>query len=447
MALQSDHRALMRPPGRIKAALLGMFAGWYGRQVILGDPFDRIMSGGSGFAGERVSVNSMLQLGTVWACVRLISETISTLPLGMFRSQENGTREAYNSHNLYPLLHHQPNADMTAMTFWQAFVASMLLWGAAYVEKVMTVRGVVVSFEFLLPGCVSRVVEGNAMVWKYADPVTGTSRTIPDDRMWATPAFSLDGYTGLSPVAYGAHVFGGVMAAERAAADTFKNGMKSPGLVTIDAVLKPGQRDEIREHVRKVSAEGGVMVFEKGGSFSALAMNPEDAQLLATRDYGVELICSWFLVPPHMIGHTAKSTSWGTGIEQQMLGFLAFALRPWCVRIEQSIRKNLLSAVDRQAMTAEFAIEGLLRGDSAAQAALFASAGQNGWMTRNEIRGLKNLPPMPGGDVLTVQSNLVPIEKLGQTPPAPTVVPPAAHAALANLLKPWPGPFDPKETT
>src|SRR5690606_14325175 len=152
-----------------------------------------------------------------------------------------------------------------------------------------------------------------------------------------------------------------------------------------------------------------VMVLEKGAGFQQLSMNPQDAELLSTRSFNVEEICRWFRVPPFMVGHSEKSTSWGTGIESQMIGFVTFVLRPWCVRIEQSVRKSLLTPAERIRYTPEFALEGLLRGDSQARAAFYSTMTQNGVMTRNEVRRLENLEPVEGGDSLTVQSNMIPL--------------------------------------
>lgn len=399
-----------KKPGRVKSALLN----WLGVPISLTDgSFWAEWNAVNNYSGKNVTVNSALQLSAAWACVRLISETLSTLPMQLYRD-DGGAKTPARDHHLYTLLHNQPNADMTAVVFWQAFVSSMLLWGNAYVE-IRRSGGVVTSLDFLLPAHVtSRRLESGAIEWKYNDPITKRVRTIPESRMWHTPAFTVDGVTGLSPIAVGANVFGGAMAADEASAHTFKNGMKSSGLVTMDAVLKPEQREDVRQHVKKVSAEGGVMVLEKGADYQQLSMNPQDAELLSTRSFNVEEICRWFRVPPFMVGHSEKSTSWGTGIESQMIGFVTFVLRPWCVRIEQSIRKQLLLPAERSAYTPEFALEGLLRGDSAARAAFYAVMTQNGLMTKNEIRRKENLPPVDGGDVLTVQSNMIPLHMLGQ---------------------------------
>lgn len=244
--------------------------------------------------------------------------------------------------------------------------------------------------------------------------------------MMHIPAFSLDGIFGLSPVLYGANVFGTTVETDKASAETFQSAMRSSGLVTMDFMMSPEQREQVRKHVASVSKTGGVMVLEKGSDFKKLSFDPVSAQLLESRSFNVEEICRWFGLDPAMVGHGGKDSNWGTGLEQKMLWFLIFALRQWCVRIEQAIRKNLLTPVERMTYFAEFNMEGLLRGDSTSRAAFYASAAQNGWKSRNEIRRLENDPPVAGGDDLTVQSNLVPIALLGKQPQATAPQPAAA---------------------
>ncbi|MCA3201973.1 phage portal protein [Cupriavidus sp.] len=421
-----------KPPGRVKSAIAGALAGWIGVPLGLeSGAFWSAWFGGRNFTGESVTVNSTLQLSTAWACVRLLADTLSTLPLNVYR-ESGDTKTLAKDHELYRLLHTRPNADMTAAVFWQVYVACLMLWGAAYVEKRRNVTGGLTALDILQPACMKppRVREDGRVEWRYADPVLKRERVIPEDDLWYLPAFTLDGLNALSPVQMGANVFGGAIAADRASAATFKDGMKSAGLVTMDAVLKPGQRDDIRKHVKTVSDEGGYMVLEKGAGFQQLKMNPQDAELLATRGFNVEEICRWYRVPPWMVGHTEKSTSWGTGIEQQMIGFVTFSLRPWAVRIEQSISKDLVRVPERDVVSAEFALEGLLRGDSASRAGFYSQMTQNGIYTRDDCRKKENMPPMGGNaDVLTVQSNLVPIDKLGENNPATT-----AKDALAAWL-------------
>lgn len=415
----------MLAPGRLKATIVNGMAHWVGKVLKLTTAeFWRDWFGINNFTGQNVTVNSTLQLGTAWACVRLIAETLSTLPMFLYIEDSEGTRKPATRHTLYGLLHHQPNATQTAVMFWQLVIACLLLWGNAYVEKRRN-AGYIIALEPLLPEFISR--ENNT--WWYDDPKRKTRRSIADDDMWHIPAFSMDGDFGISPVSAGANVFGSAMAADRAAADTFRNGMKASGIINVDQFLKKDQRDIVRQHVKEVSEKGGYFVLEKGVGFQQLNMNPQDAELLMTRHFNVEEICRWFRVPPFMVGHSEKSTSWGTGIEQQMIGFITFVLRPWAVRIEQSIKLNLLTALERQKYSAEFVMEGLLRGDSASRAAFYSVMTQNGIYTRDNCRVKENLPPMGGNAaVLTVQSNLVPIDKLGEQ---------ATGDAAANALKAW----------
>lgn len=365
------------------------------------------------FSGQSVTVSSALQLSTVWAVVNLLSGTMATLPLFLNRVQPDGSKVLAKDHPLFNILKYRPNADMSAVVFWQIWWLSMLLWGAAYVE-IRRTAGRVTSLDFLYPEAVSwkRLVSG-AIEWSYADPV---ARTLSASQMWFTPAYTLDGITPLSPIRMGANVIGGAIASRRASAETFTSGMKSPGLVTMKEFLKPTQRDDIRRHVGEVGREGGFMVLENGAGFHALTMNPQDAELLGTMQFSDTEICAWWGTNPTMIGKGSdKNSNWGTGLTQQKQGFVDFCLRQWAVKAEASIRENLLTAVERLTLSAEWVFEGLLRGNPGERADYYGKQTQNGIMTRDECRQLENLPLAGGNaEVLTVQSNLLPIDKLGE---------------------------------
>src|SRR4029077_19301907 len=154
----------------------------------------------------------------------------------------------------------------------------------------------------------------------------------------------------------------------------------------------------------------------------AITMKPMDVELLASRQFAVEDICRWFGTPPVLVGHAAAGvTSWGSGIEQILTGWKALTLRPYVRRIEQAVAQQLIPPTDRARVYLKIDTEDLLGADSAARSSLYATYAQNGVLTRNEIRAREDLAPMEGGDKLTVQSNLIPIDKLGQTAAAPAV--------------------------
>lgn len=422
-----------KPPGRIKSVLLQ----WLGVTI---DPGDRALIErlfGGTWAGRPLKAQDALQLSTVWACVRLISESIATLPLAFYRRKGDGSRKLASDHPLYSVLHSQPNANMAAITFWEAVVASMLLWGNAYIEIKRNGGGVIVALDFLMPNRMEvKLGENGLLTYRYTDSAHKT-RNILAANLMHIPAFTVDGLRGLSPVAYGAQVLSTASVTDEASAKVFRYGMRASGFLKSKDILKPGQREQLRESMERFrgSELGGTMVLEADMDYKPLSMNPVDAELLASRAWNVEELCRWFRVPPFMVGHSEKSTSWGTGIEQQMIGFVTFVLRPWCVRIEQAINRSLLAPGEKGRYFAEFALEGLLRGDSAARAAFYGVMIDKGILTRDEVRALENWPAMNGNaGVLTVQSATVPLDGITNAPAAPAVPPAKNRDALDAWL-------------
>lgn len=414
--------------GRLRSALLG----WIGKPFGLkdADAWAALLSGGAS-GGVSVNPQSMLTISAVWACARLISETIATLPLSVYERTSAGRRVA-TQHPLHFVLHDQPNPDTTAAVFWEAVVAAMLLRGNARAEKLM-VGPRLVGLMFLDPRRLSTGVDGaGRREYRYTER-DGTQRSIPRDRIWNVPGFTLDGEEGVSVIAYGARVFGSALAADTAAVGTFERGLMPTTYWKYPRVLRPEQRTEARAAVKKLSGAmnaGEPVILEAEMDVGTIGINPNDAQMLESRAFSVEEVCRWFRVPPFMVGHSEKSTSWGTGIEQQMIGFLTFTLAPWLRRVEQAISKDLLGPADRQRYYPKFSVEGLLRADSAGRAAFYAQMVNNGVLTRDEVRGLEDREPMGGNAaVLTVQTAMAPLDSLGAAGDAQ-----AARAALRSWL-------------
>lgn len=404
-------RPKIKKVGRIKAAILE----WLGVPIGLTDA-----AFWSNFstreAGQDVSESSILKLSAAWSCVRLISETIATLPICLYERGASGRRPA-KEHPVYGIIHSRPNADTTAAVFWEAIIASMLLRGNGFAERKF-IGSTQIGLDFLYPGRMNivRDVSGNRQ-YRYTDK-NGKQRIIPSNRIFRIPGFTLDGDWGLSAIEYGAAVFGSGLAASAAANKTFENGLMPTVAFKLDHVIKKEQREDFRASVTAISGAlnaGKSPCLEGGMDAISIGINPKDAQLLESRAFSVEEICRWFRVPPYMVGHSEKSTSWGTGIEQQMIGFLTFTLRPWLTRIEQAINKDLLSPVEQKRFYAEFNFEGLLRADSQSRAEYYAKMTANGMMTRDEVRDKENFAAKGGNaDVLTVQSAMVPLDMVGQ---------------------------------
>jgi HK97 family phage portal protein len=370
-----------------------------------------------------------LELSAVWACVWLIADTISTLPFNLNKRTGNNTwGKPFRSTPAYQVIGQQPNQYMTAPEFWQFMIASDLLWGNAYALKTVNANGDLIALQSLLPQFMVpyRRQDTGEMRYKYV-PTGLMNEPQQDwslDQIFHMKDRSLDGLVGMSRIQYARNSLGISRAAEMGVSDTFRNGMKSGGFLMYDRVMKPEQRKVVQESLQKFKTGGaessGFMVLEAGMQFQTISMPPQDAQLLSTRQFGVEDVCRWFGVPPVLIGHAAAGvTSWGSGIEQLLLGFQSLTLRPYIRKLEASVVKSLLPPEQRATVYLTIDTNDLLGADSVARSTLYASAGQNGWMTRNEIRSMEDLPPMDGGDSLTVQSNLIPLDQLGQTPAQP----------------------------
>ncbi|NGR09388.1 phage portal protein [bacterium SGD-2] len=376
-----------------------------------------------------------MRLSAVWACVRLISTSVAGLPLGLYKRLPDGSRDDARDHPVYDIIHVSPNDDMTAFQSWQAAVASMLLWGNAYF-RIHRLGGKVVALDFLLPQRVRLDTDDYGRLTYFYTPPSGKERELKREDVLHIPAFTLDGRVGLSAIRYGVDVFGAAMSADDAANSTFKNGLMPTVAFSVDRIMQPNQREEFREYVRTIAGAlnaGKSPVLEQGVKPEQIGINPVDAQLLESRGWSIEEISRWFGVPPWMIGHTDKGSNWGTGLEQQMIAFLTFSISSITNQIQQSINKRLLTAVERRDYYAEFALEGFLRADSKTRAEFYASAAQNGWMSRNEVRKKENLPRVEGADILTVQTNLAPIDQLGRADDGQT-----ARAALKNWLNDQP---------
>ena len=412
-------------------------------QTSIIDWVGRSLSGGAGgiwaqtvgstsATGKTITVNKAMRLAACWSCVRLISETIATLPLGLYMREADGGRKVASDNDLHWIINTNPNSRMTAVQFWEAVVASMLLRGNAFVE-IVRIGSRIVALEFLLPNRMDLDVADNGeILYRYREK-NGQLRDIAASDMMHIPAFSLDGQIGLSPIAYGADVFGAAMSAEDVAGSTFKNGMHQTVAFEVNKTLTPKQRDDFRDYVQRISGAmnaGKSPVLEEGVSAKVIGINPVDAQLLESREYSAEEICRFYMVDPTLAGYSDKASNWGTGLEQKLLRFLTFTLRSYMRRIEEGINRKLLTPTQRRQIYSEFSIEGLLRADSAGRATLYSQMVQNGIYTRDECRMKENLPRMGGNaGVLTVQTNLSPIDLLGQGNDGQ-----AARAALQNWL-------------
>lgn len=373
-----------------------------------------------------------LSIGAVWACVWRYANTVMSLPICPYRYSADGmTATKEMQHPLYRILEIAPNQDMSAAKFWQAMVASMMTWGVCYARK-LTIGKRLVGLKPLRPEYMTAYMTAEGRMRYRYWPMGMSSNEDQDfaaEELFVVVDRSMDGYTGLSRIQYAANTLGLSLAGDRAAALSFKNGLRATGILTIAQWLKPDQRAAYKQIVNDFVGTGtgdgtdkqyGVMVAENATKFEPLSLKPIDMEQLATRKYTFEEICSWYDVPPILVHHSSDGqTMWGSGVEQIILGWLKLGLGPVLKTIEKEIQRQLFTA-EEQAMGyyATFNLDELLRGDSAARAAFLSQMTQNGIYTRNEGRAKENLPRSadPNADKLTVQSNMTVLEKLGTMP-------------------------------
>ncbi|MCY0389622.1 phage portal protein [Robbsia sp. Bb-Pol-6] len=275
-----------KKPGRVKSALLN----WMGVPIGLTDgTFWQEWFGSKSASGKNVSVDTAMQLSAVWACIRLLSETVSTLPLKVYRKQADGSRAIATDHPLYRLLSQSPNLEMTPGRFMLFIVASICLRGNAFVEKIMIGARVVALNPLLPQNVVVKRLDNGQLQYTYTD--SSGERTIPVKNMMHIRGFGLDGICGMHPIREGRELFGSAMAAEEAAAKIFAQGMQSSGFLSSENTLRPDQRDQIRKNLATFMGStnaGKLMVLESGLKYQGITMDPEAAQMLETRAMNVE---------------------------------------------------------------------------------------------------------------------------------------------------------------
>jgi HK97 family phage portal protein len=363
-------------------------------------------------SGTPFTDDRAMQITAVYACVKIITQTVATLPLFMYERTGNG-RVLVTDHPVNDLLRIKPNGMMTPLDFRQAMTAQLCLGGNSYafIERSGSRITALTPARF---GCMVPKRVDNRVVYEYQ--TDKGLRPFAASDILHVKGFGTDGIVGLSPLKYGAQAFGVTVATEQYAGNSFGSGGRPAGVLMTDRVLSDVQRDQIKTIYENVQAGDGLFVLEGGTKYEAISIPPDDLQMLQSRQFQLGEIARMFGVPSFLINDTEKQTSWGSGIEQMNLGFLAYGLRAYLVQWEAAINSALFTPAEQRKYFVEHSIEGLLRADSTARAAFYSSGIQNGWLTRNEVRALENWEPVEGADQLTAQVNMAPLDKLGTAP-------------------------------
>jgi HK97 family phage portal protein len=373
---------------------------------------------GNTLAGVSVTEKSSLGMPAVWRAVNLIAGTAASLPLHGYK-EDGDARARVGSDSLAAQLLDNPHPDMTPFEFWETVYGHLLLWGNAYLRIVRNRLGQIVELWPLHPG---RVRAGRANDGSKVYELDGGERAWTDREIFHIPSFGYDGVSGVSPIRFNRQGIGMALAAEEFGAKFFGSGSMMSGILQTENRLEQPQAERLkRAWQAKVGGIGNAheaVVLDGGTKFQPMSIPPVDAQFIESRGFQVTEVARMFGIPPHMLMQTDKSTSWGTGIEQQGIGFVTYTMRNWLTRVEQRVTKLLQPG----SVYAKYTVEGLLAGDSTAQAAWFTSMNGIGVLSVNEIRALKELPPVKGGNVRYRPLNMGVLGQ-EQPPPAPAPAP------------------------
>lgn len=363
-------------------------------------------------AGVTVTIDRAMQLSAVSACVRLLSESIASLPLNVYRRLDGGRRERVTNLPECRLLHDEPNALMTSFTWRETSSAHLLLWGNAYSVILRGDGAVPIALLPIMPQYVHVLKQANGELAYHVNG-HGLNRLINQADMLHVPGLAYDGLLGMSPIKYAAQSIGLALAAEAYGAGFFGNSSIPSGFITTPSKLTTTQAENLGAAWSKNyggQRSQGTAVLDNGAKFERVTMPPEEAQFIETRKFQLADIARWYRVPPHMIGDLERATF--ANIEHQGLQFVTHTLRPWLVRFEQEITRKLFpsrSDGTPSELYVEFNVDGLLRGDLHSRYQAYAIGRQWGWLSTNDIRARENLEPVADGDDDYLQPlNMVP---------------------------------------
>ena len=395
---------------------------------------------GRATSGKPVNERTAMQTTAVYACVRILAETVASLPLHVYEYKDGGKELVYD-HPLYYLLHDEPNPEMTSFVFRETLMSHLLIWGNAYAQIVRDGSGRVLGLYPLLPNKMDVDRDNRGRIYYVYSRDTNENpmfRDYGDIKLRAEdvlhiPGLGFDGLIGYSPIAMAKNAVGMTLACEEYGASFFANGANPGGVLEHPGVLKdPSKvRESWNSVYRGTNNAHKIAVLEEGMKYQQIGIPPEEAQFLETRKFQINEIARLYRIPPHMVGDLEKSSF--SNIEQQSLEFVKYTLDPWVIRWEQSLQKSLLLPGEKNKYFIKLNVDGLLRGDYQSRMNGYATGRQNGWFSANDIREMENMNPISdeeGGNLYLINGAMTKLadagmfagdgqtEETGQEPPA-----------------------------
>lgn len=375
-------------------------------------------------SGKPVNETTAMQTTAVYACVRILSEAIASLPVHVYQYKDGGGKEMVIDHPLYQVLHDEPNPEMTSFVFRETLMSHLLIWGNAYAQIIRDGAGRVLGLYPLLPNKIdvqrddkgeiyyvySRSSDENPNFKEYGDI------KLKKEDVLHIPGLGFDGLIGYSPIAMAKNAVGMTLACEEYGASFFANGANPGGVLEHPGVLKdPSKvRDSWNAVYRGTSNAHKIAVLEEGMKYQQVGIPPEEAQFLETRKFQINEIARLYRIPPHMVGDLEKSSF--SNIEQQSLEFVKYTLDPWVIRWEQSLQKALLLPGEKGKYFIKLNVDGLMRGDYQSRMNGYSIGRQNGWLSANDIRKMEDMNPLSdeeGGNLYLINGNMCKLADAG----------------------------------
>jgi HK97 family phage portal protein len=366
---------------------------------------------GGTISGQLVNERTAMTVTAVYACVRILSEAIASLPLHVYRYRPDGGKEHYIDHPLYFLLHDEANPEMTSFVWRETMMAHILLHGNAFSQIIRDGNGQVLTLHPLLPNrmTVDRDAAGR-LVYEYRKD-SGQPVPLRREDVLHIPGLGFDGLVGYSPIAMAKNAVGLALATEEFGATFFSNGANPGGVLESPGVISDPERLKESWHSQfSGSRAHSIAVLEEGLKFHTIGIPPEQAQFLESRKFQLTEIARIFRVPPSMIADLDRATF--SNIEHLSLDFVKFTLGPWVARWEACLRQALLLPGEKRGVFIKFNLDGLLRGSYKERMDGYAVGIQNGFFSINDVRALEDMNPAPGGDIYRANGNMRSLESL-----------------------------------
>ncbi len=378
------------------------------------------LTGGGSFAGVNVTPANALQLGAVYAAVRILSESVASIPIKLYKRKNGGGADVERDHPASWVVREQPNENTTSFSWRETGQGHLCTWGNAYSEIETNNKDEIIGLWGIRPDRVEPEFVGRSLVYKIE--TDSAQVRLPSRKVLHIMNLGSSGYKGISPIQLQRESLGIGKAAERYAGTFFGNRMGFNGFVRHPETLTTEGREALIDGLERVhkgpSNSWRTAVLDEGMDWVSVGIPNDDAQLLETRTFQVQEVARWFRIPPHMLAELSHATF--SNIEELSREFVMYCLMPWLRRWEGELNRKLLTMAERKAgLYFEFLVDGLLRGDFKTRTEGYSSAIQNGWMSPNEARAKENLNPYPGGDIYLVQQNLQAVEDVGKEPELP----------------------------